>query len=270
MPVDGIDVVVEGAGPHAIVMIHGWPDTHRLWDRQVAALRARYRCVRFTLPGFAPGHPRRAYSLDEIVAAIRGVVEQAAGGEPVTLLLHDWGCFFGYQFAMRHPQFVTRVIGVDIGDAGSRGHRREIGPNGVAWILAYQFWLAAAWRIGGAVGDRMARWMARRFRAPAAPAMISAQMGFPYAVQWTGAAGGFSQARRFRPACPMLFIYGQRKPFMFHSTEWALEVAARAGSRVLAFETGHWVMVEQPEPFNQAVAEWLACGEAEGVGRAGS
>ena len=33
-------------------MIHGWPDTHRLWDRQVAALQDRYRCVRFALPGF--------------------------------------------------------------------------------------------------------------------------------------------------------------------------------------------------------------------------
>ena len=34
MRIDGVEVFVEGVGP-AIVMIHGWPDTHRLWDAQV-------------------------------------------------------------------------------------------------------------------------------------------------------------------------------------------------------------------------------------------
>jgi pimeloyl-ACP methyl ester carboxylesterase len=86
-------------------------------------------------------------------------------------------------------------------------------------------------------------------------------MGYPYAVQWTGAAGGFGQAKTYRPACPMLFIYGRRKPVMFHSTAWAEEVAAQPGSRVLTFDTGHWVMVEQPEQFNDAVADWLALGD---------
>ena len=45
-------------------------------------------------------------------------------------------------------------------------------------------------------------------------------------------------------------------------TAWADEVAARPDSRVLAFDTGHWVMVEQPRQFNRAVAEWLAAGDA--------
>ena len=33
--VDGIDIHIDGVGPHSIVMIHGWPDTHRLWDATV-------------------------------------------------------------------------------------------------------------------------------------------------------------------------------------------------------------------------------------------
>ena len=39
-------------------MVHGWPDTYRLWDGQVEALKDRYRCVRFTLPGFDAAQPR--------------------------------------------------------------------------------------------------------------------------------------------------------------------------------------------------------------------
>src|SRR6478735_2879020 len=42
------DLHIEGTGPETIVMIHGWPDTYRLWDKQVEHLKDRYRCIRFT------------------------------------------------------------------------------------------------------------------------------------------------------------------------------------------------------------------------------
>jgi pimeloyl-ACP methyl ester carboxylesterase len=251
-----IELAIDGAGP-PIVMIHGWPDTLRLWDAQVAALRDRYRCVRVTLPGFDAGAARRAYSLDAVVQTIAQVVEQAGGGGAVTLLLHDWGCFFGYQYALRHPQRVARVIGVDVGDAGSRRNLAELGLKAKLQVVGYQLWLAAAWRLGGRLGDRMARWMARAAHAPGAPDTIHAQMGYPYAVQWFGVAGGYRQARLFVPAVPMLFIYGRRKPFMFHSTGWADEIAGRPPSRAIGFDTGHWVMAAQPDAFNRAVRDWL-------------
>jgi cis-3-alkyl-4-acyloxetan-2-one decarboxylase len=257
MRIDGIEVIVEGVGPKAIVMIHGWPDTHRLWDEQVEALKDRYRCVRFTLPGFDLAGPKRAYPFAEVLDTIRHVVEQACPGERVTLLLHDWGCFFGYQFAMRYPELVERVIGVDIGDAGSRQNRAELGFRGKLMVLGYQVWLALAWRIGGGIGDAMARWMARAIRCPADSRTIHSQMGYPYAVRWLGAAGGLERLRVFNPHCPMLFMYGERKPFMFHSRAWADGLAARPGCRVIAFATGHWIMVQKPREFNEALLAWL-------------
>jgi pimeloyl-ACP methyl ester carboxylesterase len=41
LQIGGVDVFVEGDGPESIVMIHGWPDTYRLWDEQVAFFRQR-------------------------------------------------------------------------------------------------------------------------------------------------------------------------------------------------------------------------------------
>jgi len=55
--VQDVDVHIEGQGEETIVMIHGWPDTHTIWDNQVAALSDNYRCVRFTLPGYALENP---------------------------------------------------------------------------------------------------------------------------------------------------------------------------------------------------------------------
>jgi len=252
MRIDGVEVIVEGAGPKAIVMIHGWPDTHRLWDAQVEALKERYRCVRFTLPGFELAASKRVYTFEEVLGTIRRVVEQVCPGERITLLLHDWGCFFGYQFAMRYPALVGRVVGVDIGDAGSRPHRAELGARGLFIVLAYQMWLALAWRIGGGIGDAMARWMARAMRCPTDQKSIHAQMGYPYALRWLGVAGGLGGLKVFKPHCPMLYMYGERKPIMFHSRAWVESVAARA------FPTGHWIMVQQPKEFNAALLAWLS------------
>ena len=257
MRIDGIEVIVEGQGTKSILMIHGWPDTHRLWDGQVAALSERYRCVRFTLPGFDRKPGKHAHSLDEVIELIRRIVEQACAGERVVLLVHDWGCLFGYQFATRYPDLVERVIGVDIGDAGSRRNLAELGAKGKLLVLAYQLWLATAWRIGGAIGDLMARGMARALRCPTDPRSIHSGMGYPYALRWFGVAGGLKNLKTFEPRTPMLFIYGERKPFMFHSQAWAERLAARPQSRVLGLPTGHWVMIGRAREFNDAVSAWL-------------
>jgi len=238
-------------------MVHGWPDTARLWQSQIEALHDSYQCIALTLPGFEGD--RRAYTLDEVVEFIRAAV----GNRRVTLLLHDWGCLYGYQFAMRYPHLVERLVGVDIGDAGSRAHLAEIGVPGKLMIVAYQHWLALAWRLGGRTGDAMSRAMARLLRCPTDPRTIRSQMAYPYAVRWLGAAGGFHGLRVFQPEVPMLFLYGEKKPVMFHSRTWAEHLAARKGNRVIAFPTGHWIMVTRREAFNDALRTWLA--ETDGM-----
>lgn len=258
MRIGDVEVIVDGTGPKAIVMIHGWPDTHRLWDPQVNALKGHFRCMRFTLPGFDLSQKGRAYSVDEVVETIHLVVNEACLDQRVSLLLHDWGCFFGYQFAMRHPQFVERVIGVDIGDAGSRRNRAELGAKGMLMVASYQMWLALAWRIGGKIGNSMSRWMARLLRCPTDSQSIGSQMGYPYALSWLGVAGGLHGVRPFDPHCPMFYIYGERKPFMLHSSAWIERLATRPGNRVLGLPTGHWVMIERQREFNDAMLSWLA------------
>jgi pimeloyl-ACP methyl ester carboxylesterase len=256
--IDGIDVLIEGEGDETIVMIHGWPDTLRLWDAQVVALQSRWRCVRFTLPGFDLSKPRRPTSLDAMVALFKTVVEQTAGGRPVTLMLHDWGAVFGYQFALRHPSLVSRIVGVDIGDTSSRAYLASLSLKSKLMIFAYQAWLALAWCLPTGIGDAMSRRMAHAMRCPTDEQHIGAAMNYPYFIQWTGAYGGYRHAAEFVPPCPMLYLYGARKPFLFHSPGWAEALARRPDSAVHALPTGHWVMREDAEGFNAIVLRWLA------------
>lgn len=261
MRVPGLDtdVTVEGTGPEALVFLHGWPDTARLWDAQVAELRHRWRCVRFTLPGFE--RPSRiAYGFDEVVECIRRVVEHACPGERVTFVMHDWGAVFGWWLAALHPELVARLVFVDLGDGGSRRHRRELGAPAKLATAAYQLWLATAWRIGGRVGDAMSRAFARAVRSPTSPSEIHAGMAYPYAVLWFGVRGGMPKPRPPLPDVPVMFIYGTRKPFMLHSRAWEIEIAAAPGNAVVAIEAGHWLMVQRAAEFNAALAEWLDAG----------
>lgn len=253
--VDGVFVHDEGEGPETLLLVHGWPDTWRLWDAQVAALKPRWRCLRFTLPGFAAGSARRAAPLAEIVELLRRIVERAGAG-PVTLIVHDWGALFGYRFALRYPALVSRLVGIDVGDAGSREHRAELTIRHKAMIAAYQLWLVAAWRIGGSIGDRMSRRMARWLHAPGDPATIHAGMAYPYDIAWTGSHGGYRGAPPLQPVMPMLYVYGERKPFAFHSRAWAERTASRPGNRVVGLRTGHWVM-RRAELLNPVLIDWL-------------
>lgn len=255
--VDGIEIHVEGEGEETIVMLHGWPDTYRLWDAQVAELRHRYRCVRFTLPGFDIRKPRRSYSLDATMRVLLHIVNSVSQKQKVILMLHDWGCVFGYEFYMRHKALVAAIIGVDIGDAQSRatGRARSVGQK--LMVSGYQSTLALAWAMGGPLGNALTKTMVRLLGAPSPREYISSAMNFPYYILTAGAAGSYNSLVPFAPKVPMLFIYGTNKPFMFHSPQWTETLAARPGCKVVAMETDHWPMVRQPERFNDIVIGWL-------------
>lgn len=259
--VDGNDVYIDGPeedeGVETIVMIHGWPDTYRLWEPQVAALKHRYRCVRFTLPGFDIAKQRRSYTLDATMRILLHIINSVNRKQPVVLMAHDWGCVFGYEFYMRNRALVSRIVGVDIGDANSETTLRSRSLGQRMMLNGYQNVLALGWAIGGFVGKTITRVMASAMSVPSPREYIHSGMNYPYYILTAGNIGSYRALVPFKPRVPMLFIYGIRKPFMFHSGPWTEMLAARKGCKVVALNTGHWPMVSEPEQFNQVVLDWL-------------
>lgn len=260
----GVDVCLEGAGSHTVVMLHGWPDSPALWNSSVEALRSGYRCVRFHLPGYDLEKPSQPMSVVDTTDLIRAIVDGVSPHEPVTLLLHDWGCLFGYEFAARHPHRVARVIGVDIGDTGSDAYLKSLGKRQKLMIAGYQLWLVAAWRLGPwapSLANRMTRFMARSIGCHNDPERVGWEMNYPYAMQWLGSFGGLRGVlpveRLLGAHMPALYLYGLRKPFMFHSPGWVEQLARAPGCAVHALETGHWVMGHKPVEFNAIVRSWI-------------
>ncbi len=88
-------------GP-AIILVHGWPDTHTLWNGVATLLADRFRVIAFDNRGAgASTVPAEvaAYRIEELAADVRAVAEAVAPGERVHVLGHDWGSVIGWELA---------------------------------------------------------------------------------------------------------------------------------------------------------------------------
>nr|WP_298146561.1 alpha/beta hydrolase [uncultured Pseudomonas sp.] len=256
--VSGIPVHIDGDGAETIVMLHGWPDTHEIWAHQVQHFKSTHRCVRFTLPGF-DNPATRGFTASEIAELILRVVNEVSPNGKITLMLHDWGCLFGYHFVALHAHKVARVVAVDVGDASSAAFSRGLSLREKLMIFAYQMPLALTWYMKGAMGNYLARAIAKFLRCKADEASIHAGMSYPYAMRWMGALGGLGALHgATQLECPIFYAYGLYKPFQFQSEEWLQKLGATAGCKVASFKSSHWVMVDCAEQFNSAVSEWLS------------
>ena len=113
----GIEVQDEGAGP-PVLLLHGWPDSHRLWRHQVAALTAAgYRCVVPDLRGFGDSdRPAEveAYALPFLAGDVLGVLDQL-GIERAHVIGHDWGAALAWALAALAPDRVDHLAALSVG-----------------------------------------------------------------------------------------------------------------------------------------------------------
>jgi cis-3-alkyl-4-acyloxetan-2-one decarboxylase len=245
--------VIEGneAAP-TLFFLQGWPDDLTLWNEQVALLSPDYRCVRVDLPNYGSAERvRRGYATNEIVGAIADCIGEISPGAPVTLIAHDWGAYWGYMVHNRHPDRIDRLVGLDVAP-----HYRP-SPLAAVGLVLYQSWLWAAFAIGGPLGNAMTRKLAKWARSPQQGASLTAWMNYPYRNAWLDLASGrLGRATKgYWPSVPILFVYGEKKPFHFHSQNWLNHVRSQPTGAVVPLPCDHWVP-RAPE-FSDVLRRWL-------------
>ncbi|CAM4094921.1 Putative oxidoreductase SadH [Mycobacterium basiliense] len=107
-----IAVYAEGNpdGP-TVVLVHGFPDSHVLWDGVVPLLAKRFRVIRYDNRGVglssAP-KPVSAYTMARFADDFAAVIDQLSPGRPVHVLGHDWGSVAIWEYLTR-PGAADRV-----------------------------------------------------------------------------------------------------------------------------------------------------------------
>jgi pimeloyl-ACP methyl ester carboxylesterase len=91
-------------------------------------------------------------------------------------------------------------------------------------------------------------------------AALRSRYGYPYFYLWRNLLLPWKRAHllgRYRPECPVLFLFGERKPVMFHSTRW-LEIVADSGGYAEGIPgAGHWFMETHAETVNEKISDWF-------------
>jgi pimeloyl-ACP methyl ester carboxylesterase len=116
---EGVQLVVhvEGDGP-TILLLHGWPDTARLWNEVASNLvEAGFRVATPDLRGCGESDKPEAvedYRMHHLVGDVTAIVARL-GDERVTLVGHDWGANLAWCTAAFRPDLVERLVVVSVG-----------------------------------------------------------------------------------------------------------------------------------------------------------
>ena len=126
MPVHGLvfDLAEQGdRDGRPILLLHGFPQTHRAWDGLAARLTANGPAspapLRLLAPdqrGYSPGarpeHPV-SYSMPALVGDVLALLD-AAHVEHADVVGHDWGAIVGWHLAAHHPDRVRTLTAVSV------------------------------------------------------------------------------------------------------------------------------------------------------------
>ncbi|MCV7078225.1 SDR family oxidoreductase [Mycobacterium szulgai] len=104
---DGTRIAVyEEGNPEGptVVLVHGFPDSHVLWDGVVPLLAQRFRIIRYDNRGVglssAP-KPVSAYTMARFADDLGAVIGELSPGQPVHVLGHDWGSVGVWEYLHR-------------------------------------------------------------------------------------------------------------------------------------------------------------------------
>ncbi|MBT9504002.1 MAG: alpha/beta hydrolase [Burkholderiaceae bacterium] len=110
-----------GSGP-AVLLLHGFPDTHALWRKQVGPLvAAGYRVVAPDLRGFGDAPRPQAiadYHPGLILGDVIGLLDVLSINQ-ARVVGHDWGAVVSWLLAMHFPDRVERLMVMSVGAPGN-------------------------------------------------------------------------------------------------------------------------------------------------------
>lgn len=280
----GLGLTVHQRGPvdrPTIVLVHGYPDDHHVWDLVVDRLADRYRVVTYDVRGAGTSdvpETTAGYRLEALVTDLAAVVD-AVSDRPVHVVGHDWGSIQAWS-AMIDPAVNRRFAsytsmsgpGLELVANWTAARRR---PGGGRWrqaatqavhswyIYAFHTPLApVAWR---AIGPRWATLLRRQEpvivddRWPGPGLTADAVRGIR--LYRANVLRTLRHPRPIHTDVPVQLVIPTGDPFV--STALLADVEATAPDLVrVELDAKHWIPRSHPDDVARLVAEHVERVEA--------
>lgn len=267
----------DAAAP-TVVLVHGFPDTHRVWDEVSELLAERFHVVAYDVRGMGSStapDAKNGFTLGQLALDLEAVLDAVSPARPAHLVGHDWGAFQCWEALAgerRHSRIAsfTAVAGPRIDDVRAWALRRLRHPSPASLgRLAGQ--ARRSWYVAAAQLPRLPELALRRGFERAWPAAlrrlerVEPRPGHPAPTLSSDALTGLAlyrtNMRRLRrdgepvPAeVPVQLIVPTRdryiSPALYADAErWAAQLWRRD------IRAGHWVQRSHPHAVARHVAE---------------
>ncbi|PPK70297.1 SDR family oxidoreductase [Actinokineospora auranticolor] len=267
-------VFTEGdPGEPTVLLVHGFPDTHRLWDDIAGVLAADYHVARYDTRGAGDTknpNSRAAYRMPLLAEDLFAVADAVSPQRPVHVVAHDWGSIQAWE-AVTDPRATSRIAsftsisGPSLDHVGRWVRRRLARPSPA--------------NLAAALGQLGRSWYIYLFQIPVLPALLWRTVIGPRwhhllrrveGVEGHPAGGNrgirlyqanvFSRLTRGRPRpaeVPVQVIVPTRDRYVAPALAEDLERwIGRLWRRPVV--AGHWAPLSHPEPLARMVAEFTA------------
>ena len=248
-----INYAIEGEGP-MVTFSHSLGCNLSMWDAQVAALRRRYRVLRFDTRGHGQsGAPAGAYTLEQLAEDLHGLLA-GLGIARTHFVGLSMGGMIGQVFALKYPEMVQSLV---LCDTTSRY------PAAAAPVWQDRIKTVEAKGMDPLVEPTLGRWFTAPFRARRQDLMtqVGAMIRDTPAQGYIGCCHAIPRInvtdRLAAVTCPALVIVGEEDPGT--PVEMARDIHAALPSAELAIlrSASHLSNLEQPEEFNRVLLRFL-------------
>jgi len=250
-------VVDRGAGP-PLVLVHGFPLDHSMWNEQILELSEHYRVIAPDLRGFGySALTQGTVTMNQLADDTAAMLDAMGVAEPVTFCGLSMGGYVAWQFWNRHA---ARLRGLILCDTRSVGDTPEVAADRHAMA-------ERVLREGpGPLVEMMMPKLFAESTVGEQPDVVEALRSVMLANDPIGiAAAGRGMAVREdftsrlpEIQCPALVLVGQYDAI---STPDEMASIARALPHARFVEiagAGHMSPMEKPEEVNRAMADFLA------------
>ncbi|MCZ0981719.1 alpha/beta fold hydrolase [Streptomyces diastatochromogenes] len=263
-----LDVEVSGEGP-AVLLVHGFPDSHHLWRHQVAALNAAgFTTVAPTLRGFgASDRPEGGPEAYHPGKHVGDLIELLAhlGLDRVHLVGHDWGSGVAQALTQFFPDRVRSLSILSVGHLGS--------VLGAGWEQKQRSWYMLLFQLAGLAEDWLTRddfanmremlaehpdaeSLVEHLRAPGAltAALNVYRAGLTAEVQF----GAGLPLVPLPETVPVMGLWSSGDRFLTErSMSGTAEYVAGSWRYERIEDAGHWLQLDQPEKVNELLLSFL-------------